>query len=80
MNIKIYGTPTCRWCRAAKDLCQFYFIDYEYYDLTFMKPVDANNIVHWSGMKTVPIIYDSVTLIGGHDELKLLLEKGNKTQ
>ena len=70
MNIIIYGTPTCVWCRAAKALCNSKAIEYDYRDLTTMKPTDANNVVHWSGMKTVPIIYDGPNIIGGYDALE----------
>ena len=74
MNIIIYGTPTCNWCKEAKKLCEYNFIEYDYRDLTTMKAVDANNVVHWAGMKSVPIIYDGTALIGGYDAFKKYLE------
>lgn len=77
MNIIIYGTPTCQWCKAAKNLCERLDIDYEYRDLTTMNGVDARNVVHWSGMKTVPIVYDGPNLLGGYDALEGYL-KGKK--
>lgn len=77
MNIIIFGTPTCQWCRAARLLCTDKKIEYEYHDLTEMKPTDANNVVHWSGMKSVPIIYDGPNLIGGYDALEGYLRGKN---
>lgn len=69
MNIIIYGKPNCQWCTAAKNLLDMKKIPYEYHDLMQMKGVDARNVVHWSGMKTLPIVYIDNICIGGFDAL-----------
>ena len=69
INIKIYGKPNCQWCTAAISLLDRKKIAYEYHDLFEMKQVDARNVIDWSGMKTVPIIYIDNICIGGFDAL-----------
>jgi len=70
MNIQIYGTPTCSHCARAKRYLDERGWNYEYFDLTQMKPVDANNVVHWAGMKSVPIVIIDNQCIGGADALE----------
>lgn len=69
MNIIIYGKPDCIHCDRAKRMLDIRKIAYEYHDLFQMKGVDARNVVHWSGMKSVPIVYIDNVCIGGADAL-----------
>jgi glutaredoxin len=70
MNIIIYGRPNCVHCERAKRMLDIKKIPYTYDDLTTMKGVDARNVVHWSGMKSVPIVYVDNICIGGADALE----------
>lgn len=66
----IYGTPTCSYCKEAKKLLDYNFIEYTYFDLT-----DGDNIVAafkslFPGKTSVPQIMHNGHYVGGYNELK----------
>ena len=68
----VWGLPNCVWCNEAKKLLEYYFIEYEYKELT------SENLEEFSkqclGAKTVPqIIDDDDFLIGGYEDLRKYL-------
>lgn len=69
----IYGTPTCRFCKAAASEAARAGVDFEYVDL--MEDDGAYDfVVMQEGHKTVPQVYwqtdDSLTHVGGYEDFK----------
>lgn len=69
MEISIYGTPSCSYCKAAKEFLDGRGWTYTYYDLTTLDPVVAQSVLDGSGMRTVPIVSIDGRYIGGYEQL-----------
>lgn len=66
--ITIYGSPTCSYCSAAKQLCEENNMSYQYIDL-FEEDDAIETVTAAIGpFKTVPQIFDGVDYIGGFTE------------
>lgn len=63
-NVKVYSTPTCPYCRQAKDYLREKGV--EFTDLNVATDVDARNeMVKKSGQMGVPVIeFDGDIVIG----------------
>lgn len=55
MNIKIYSTPSCPYCKLAKDFMTEKKIEYKEVDVA-SDPASANEMVKISGQMGVPVI------------------------
>ena len=67
MELILYTTSNCPYCRAAKDLLGQKGIAYREIDVSEGDDFDA--LVKKTGWKTVPQIFIDGTLIGGFKEL-----------
>ena len=67
----VWGLPNCVWCNEAKKLLEYYFIEYEYKELTSENLSDFS--LATGGAKTVPQIFKDKKLIGGFDNLSKYL-------
>ncbi len=74
MEIKIYTTAACPYCRAAKDLLRGKGLAFEEIVLSTDEELEA--LVQKTGWQTVPQIFVEGKLIGGFEELKRLAQDG----
>ena len=70
MNIKIYTTPTCHFCKAAKEFFKEKGIKFEEIDVSKNEEA-AEEAVKKSGQMSVPIIDINGKIIVGFDKEKL---------
>ena len=64
MNIKIYSTPSCPYCKLAKDFMKEKKIDFKEIDVA-SDPSAANEMVKISGQMGVPVIdIDGQIIVG----------------
>lgn len=65
----VWGRPNCPWCDRAKELLGYYFIEYEYKELTSSNLDEFSSITN--NAKTVPQVFDEDgDLIGGYEDLR----------
>lgn len=76
MNIEIYTTPTCIWCKTAKEYFDSKDIEYKEYDVT-EDDERALEMVEKSGQRGVPVIDIDGNIIIGFDKeaIEELLEE-----
>lgn len=69
MKVVIYGRPQCKWCDAAKELCDSEGIEYEYINIR-EAGIDAAKLSQICGttVDTVPQIFADGAHIGGYDK------------
>ncbi|RJQ22070.1 NrdH-redoxin [Candidatus Woesearchaeota archaeon] len=66
-KVKVYSTPTCPYCHAAKDFLKENKIDFE--DIDVSKDQDAaQDMIEKSGQMGVPVIDINGTIIVGFDK------------
>lgn len=72
MKVVIYGRPQCKWCEAAKDLCDHEGIPYEYINIR-EAGIDGTKLSEICGTKveTVPQIFADGVHIGGYDKFDI---------
>lgn len=69
MNIKVYSTPQCPWCNAAKDYLKSHNFEFEEIDVS-IDPLLAEELIKKSGQMGVPVIeIDGEMVIGFNREL-----------
>lgn len=69
MNIKVYSTPHCPWCNAAKNYLKNHNIAFEEIDVS-TDPLLAEELIRKSGQMGVPVIeIDGEMIIGFNKEL-----------
>ena len=69
-KVTIYTTPTCVYCRAAKEFFREHSVAYEEKDVA--KDEQArNDMVKKSGMMAVPVIDIDGTIVIGFDRAKV---------
>jgi len=69
-NVVIYSTPTCMYCKAAKEFFKEKNIEYTEYDVA----TDAEKrqeMIEKSGQMSVPVIFVDDEMIIGFDKEKL---------
>lgn len=75
MDVQVYTTATCGYCRAAKSLLQSRNIQFEEIDVS--QDFDKRRwLVEQSGQRTVPQIFLKGVPIGGFTELSALDRSG----
>lgn len=75
-NIVIFGTPSCGWCKKAKDYFRVSGYNYRYLDVS--KDASAlKDMVRKTGQQGVPQIWINNRAIIGFDKAKIegLLQK-----
>lgn len=78
MNIKIYSTPACHYCREAKELIKSKGFQYEEIDLTAPENVDIKNeVLETTGQRKVPIIKIGDQYVVGFDNLVEFFKKAS---
>lgn len=70
MQIKIYTTPACAYCKMAKDYFKSKGLEYEEYDV-FKDPSKGQVMVAKSGQMGVPVIEINGKVIVGFDRAKI---------
>ena len=70
VRIKIYTTPTCPWCRRAKDYFRQLGLPYTEVDVS-KDQKGAEEMVRKSGQMGVPVIEIGNQIIVGFDKAKI---------
>ena len=70
MNIKIYTTPTCPWCKKTKEFLKENNIEYEEIDVSGNQEAQKE-MIDKSGQMGVPVIDIGGEIIVGYDIDKL---------
>lgn len=65
-KVKVYSTPTCPYCKAAKEYLKEHKITYEDIDVS-KDQAAANEMIEKSGQMGVPVIEIGNTIIVGFD-------------
>lgn len=69
-NVKVYSTPTCPYCRQAKDYLKEKGVDFA--DVNVATDIEARNeMVKKSGQMGVPVIDFDDNIIVGFNRTKL---------
>ncbi len=69
-NVTIYSTPTCPYCKMAKEYLTKHHIVYKNIDVS-EDTVKAEEMIKKSGQMGVPVIDVHGTIITGFDEKQL---------
>ncbi len=75
-RIRLYTTPFCGYCRAAKRLLSEKALDFEEIDVSSDAEKRAEMIQRAGGLRTVPQIFIHERHVGGYDELAALERAG----
>lgn len=70
MNVKVYMTPTCPWCKKLKEWLKKKKVAYQEIDVV-ENDKEREEMVEKSGQMAVPVIDIDGTIIVGFDEKKL---------
>jgi len=70
MPVKIYSTPTCPYCKMAKEFFKKKGIDFENIDIS-SNPKSAEEMKKISGQSSVPVIIINGKVLVGFDEEKI---------
>lgn len=81
MNIKVYCTPHCPWCTAAKEYLKSHNVVFEEIDVS-TDPLLAEELIKKSGQMGVPVIEIDGELVIGFNRplLDQLLHITNETE
>ena len=74
--VKIYTTPYCPYCLAAKDLLRQKNVEFQEIDVSGDSALRARMTERAGGRTTVPQIFAGSTHIGGCDDLYALEGEG----
>ena len=69
-NVTIYSTPTCGYCKAAKEYFAKHNIKYTDYDVA-KDSAKAQEMIEKSGQMGVPVIYIDDEMMIGFDQSKI---------
>jgi glutaredoxin-like YruB-family protein len=70
MDVKIYSTPTCPWCRRAEEFLSQRGVPYTKVDVS-VDPLAAQEMVRRSGQQGVPVITVDDEVVVGFDRPRL---------
>lgn len=70
MNVVVYSTPTCGWCKRAKEFLKKNKIPFKEIDVSSNTKA-AREMMALSGQTGVPVIVHKDQVIIGYDEVKL---------
>ena len=76
MNVRIYTSPTCRWCNQAKSYLSEHGVTYDEHDISSNQAA-AEEAVRLAGRKALPVIVaeDQVMVGFYEDELEDMLDE-----
>ena len=81
MNIKIYTSQTCSWCKKLKEWLKKKRLPFEDHDVT-ENETDRDEVINKTGQMAVPLIIIDEEMMIGFDEKKLeqivAMKKGEK--
>lgn len=78
MTVIVYSTPTCPFCKMAKEFLQEKKVEYKSVDVSTDRKA-ADEMMKKSGQMGVPVIVSGKTVIVGFDRPKLeILAKSAK--
>lgn len=69
-KVKVYSTPTCPWCKKAKDFLVENKIEFEDIDVSSDQKA-SEEMVEKSGQMGVPVLDIDGTIIVGFDQEKI---------
>lgn len=75
VEVKIYVTEYCGYCRMAERLLREMNVEFEEIDVTY-DPEQRKELVERTGMRTVPQIFIGDQPVGGYTDLKALKDSG----
>lgn len=70
IQVKIYTTPTCAYCKMAKEYFKSKDVPYEEYDVT-TDPSRQEEMIKKTGRMAVPVIDINGTIVEGFDKEKI---------
>ncbi len=70
MKVTIYSTPTCPYCKQAKQFMDDHNVEYTDIDVSADEKM-AQEMIHKSGQMGVPVIDIEGEIVIGFDEKKL---------
>ena len=70
MEVKVYSTPTCPYCKKAKEYLSSKGISYQDIDVSSNKTA-ADEMVKLSGQMGVPVIVIDGNIMQGFDKAKI---------
>jgi len=79
MNIEMFTTENCSYCKGAKALLQTTRLAFTEINISKSKD-EAITMVKRSGKRSVPQIFIDNVSVGGFDELQALYRKGQLTK
>lgn len=79
MKIKVYSTPSCLWCQAAKDFFKNHNIPFEDIDVSQNEQA-AQEMIEKSGQMRVPVIEIDDKIVKGFDKPTLIELLGIKEE
>lgn len=74
--VTIYTTPTCGYCRAAKQLLDDKGVLYTHVDLTQKPAAVREALIARTGHRTVPMVFVGEHFVGGYTELATINASG----
>jgi len=77
-KVEIYTTPTCVYCRAAKDFFKEYDVNFEEYNVAF-DIEKRKEMLEKTGQMGVPVIVIDEKVIIGYDPMSMSRALGIKT-
>ena len=69
-KVEVYSTPTCPWCRKAKDYLQSKGITYRDYNVAEQRD-KLQEMVDLSGQRGVPVVKIDDDVIVGFNQAKI---------
>jgi glutaredoxin 3 len=75
-TVEIYTTPTCGYCRMAKQLLTRKNISFKEIDVSGSSTLHQDMMARAGGRTSVPQIFIGATHVGGCDELYALNDAG----
>ena len=69
VQITVYSTRSCGYCRAAEALLERKGVDFKLIDVTHNRAERARLVERAHGRRTVPVIFFGDDVIGGYAEL-----------
>ena len=69
-EIKVYSTPTCPWCRKAKEYLESKGVNYENYNVAEERD-KLQEMVDLSGQRGVPVLKIGDEIIVGFNQPKI---------
>ncbi len=70
MEVKIYTTPTCPWCKKAKEFLSQRGVNYMEMDVS-SDPRALEELVKVSGVRSVPVITCGTDVLVGFDPARM---------